>query len=310
MAQAKSGYTKVENYFFDHVMPRVSCVEWKTICAVIRETVGWNRDEAEISVERFMQLTGFARQAMMAGITKSRQRGSIARRTIRDGRQRTFKYRAIPHANLAALPEPAPRRKQDTLPFDVLAVAGHPSPVTSDTEEIVSQSETKFDNHTLISKFENQTSIGLTEYENQTPKLVVLRSIKERDLRERQIKNATDKTGREQQAVENYETTEKDNVSQLCRFCSSQHADPLTAPAVTLYYDRFRLMLSEGFRHDVWLTVQDLALWGRILDGWWYTNGRGKRVDKNPLGIKQMLSAYEEEVSKQRERGEGGAARA
>jgi hypothetical protein len=40
----KDDYTVVENYFFDHIMPRVSPAEWKVICAVIRETVGWRCD--------------------------------------------------------------------------------------------------------------------------------------------------------------------------------------------------------------------------------------------------------------------------
>jgi hypothetical protein len=287
----------VENYFFDHVMPRVSCAEWKIVCAVIRETVGWNRQDAELSVDRFMGLTGFAREAAQAAILNICHRTVVERRTIQNGRQRTFRYRAVPRANLKPLPKLGQKRRQSTLPFDVTEFENRIPLAPATSVENAEHSETEFENRISSTEFGNRIPNGPSEFGNRISKPLVLRSIKERDLRERQIKNAVEKTDRDHKSVENFQTPEK-TIAHLCRFCSSQHDDPLNSPAVTLYYDRFKLMPSEGFRHDIWLTAQDLILWGNILDGWWYTNAKNKRVEKTPLGIKQLLGAYEEELRK------------
>ena len=186
--QFKSGYTKVENYFFDYVMPRVSCAEWKTICAVLRETVGWNRQDAEITLDRFMQLTGFAREAMCAAVRRAVGRSVVQRRTVQNGRQRTFKYRAIEKANLKVLPKREPRRRQEALPFDVLT-------------------STEFENRTASRSSEIELPTPLTEFDNRTPNVpVLIIDLKKEDLRERHT-----------HATTNPASVEKSTASQCVR---------------------------------------------------------------------------------------------
>lgn len=288
----RDGFTRVDNYFFDRVMPKVSGAEWKIVSTVLRATSGCFQEDAEISIAEFMVMAKLQRQAVIKALEDIRLRGAVERRAQHKGRQHTFRFRAVRRANLKEIPEPTTRRKQTALPFDVLQITefeNQTQTTPSDTVEIAGQMETEFENQTLT-QCENQTSIG--------PVLIVDLDLKKERSK---IKNAVDKTDREPQAVEKSETPDPNPVTQLCRFCSAQHDDPVTSPAVTLYYDRFRLMPNEGFRHDIWLTVQNLLLWAEILDGWWYPNARGKRIDKNPLGIKQLLSVYDEAVRNRKE---------
>lgn len=122
MDRREPGFTKFDNYFLDHVLPRVSGVEWKIISVIIRGTVGWqrpggkHREEVELTNDRLQQLTGVASQALCAGIKKSLARGVVKRRPQQKGRQRTFCFSAIPRANLKSLELQLPSH-QEPLPF-------------------------------------------------------------------------------------------------------------------------------------------------------------------------------------------------
>jgi phage replication O-like protein O len=161
MDRREPGFTKFNNYFLDHVMPRVTSVEWKLISAIIRETVGWHRTDAEISIDRLMALTGVARQAVVAGIKRACARTVVKRRTHQTGKQRSFRYSAVPHANLQAVPKQDPRRHQQAFSFT-----------------------TEFENQTSITEYENQTHNAVSEFENQTSMGPGLRSRKkDQDLK-------------------------------------------------------------------------------------------------------------------------------
>jgi hypothetical protein len=269
-------FTKVDNYFLDHVMPRVKGAEWKVICAVLRQTEGFQREDAEISVEEFMSMTGHERQTVIVAVRNVMLRGAMERRAQQVGRQRTFRFRAVPKANLKELPEPGPEQLQSTLPFNVsrLTESNNHTPMTpSDTVENASQNRT-------------------WESNNWTPSASSpINRFKDLDL-----KNEFDKT----------ELANAVEIS-ICRFCGSCHEDPTDSPAVALYRKQFELMPNEGFRHDIWLTVQDLLLWTSILHGWWYRNLKGRRINKNPLAIKQMLATYEYAIERRRSN-QGGQA--
>jgi hypothetical protein len=81
MKQRQSGFTKFDNYFLDHVLPRVSGVEWKIISIIIRGTVGWqkpngeHRKEVELTIDRLKTLTGVASQALCNAIKRAEARG-------------------------------------------------------------------------------------------------------------------------------------------------------------------------------------------------------------------------------------------
>lgn len=105
----------VDNYFLDHVMPRVSGAEWKIVCAVLRQTIGCQEEEARIEVSEFQAMTGYERQAVIAAIRNSCLRRVVARRLQQTGSQRNFRFRAVPRANLRTLPA---ADRQDALPFE------------------------------------------------------------------------------------------------------------------------------------------------------------------------------------------------
>lgn len=53
-----SGYTRVDNWLFDEVMPHADPYTYKVVCAVVRKTTGWNRESDEISISQFQQMIG------------------------------------------------------------------------------------------------------------------------------------------------------------------------------------------------------------------------------------------------------------
>ena len=53
-----SGYTKVDNWLFDTVMPAAKPGTFKMVAAVYRTTVGWRREWAKISLSEFQNLSG------------------------------------------------------------------------------------------------------------------------------------------------------------------------------------------------------------------------------------------------------------
>lgn len=53
-----SGYTKVDNWLFDEVMPRARPNTYKVVSAVIRCTVGWKKECDVISLSQFQSITG------------------------------------------------------------------------------------------------------------------------------------------------------------------------------------------------------------------------------------------------------------
>ena len=98
-------------------MPRVSGAEWKIVCAVLRQTIGCQKEEAKIEVSEFQAMTGYERQAVIAAIRNACLRGVASRRLQHAGGQRSFRFRAVPRANLKALPAADRRPEQDALPF-------------------------------------------------------------------------------------------------------------------------------------------------------------------------------------------------
>lgn len=75
-----SGYTKVSNFLFDIVMPSVSPGAFKVVCAVVRSTVGWNKESDKISLSQFQQMTGIANRTNLGrAITEAIETGYITR---------------------------------------------------------------------------------------------------------------------------------------------------------------------------------------------------------------------------------------
>lgn len=156
----------VAHYWIDRVMPQVSGAEWKVICAVLRSTLGWSREEAEMKYDLFMDMTGNARQAVSSAVERLLKMELLDRRSKTVGKQLSFHYRAVQKANLKAVPKRPPKPPQGDLPFNVT--------------QFENQTSTQFENQTAT-EFENQTN---TQFENQTASAPVLICIKERRTKE------------------------------------------------------------------------------------------------------------------------------
>lgn len=52
------GYTTFDNAILDLIMPLCKPNTWKILCATIRKTRGWGKEQDAISISQFLQLTG------------------------------------------------------------------------------------------------------------------------------------------------------------------------------------------------------------------------------------------------------------
>lgn len=74
------GFTRVDNWLFDIVMPGTSPNAFKVVSAVVRLTVGWQREEAHITFDQFHEVTGIVgRGTLNNAISEAVQKGFIAR---------------------------------------------------------------------------------------------------------------------------------------------------------------------------------------------------------------------------------------
>jgi len=60
-----SGYTKVDNWLFDVVMPDAKPNTFKVVAAVERKTAGWGKKQDKISLSQFQDLTGIANRTTL-----------------------------------------------------------------------------------------------------------------------------------------------------------------------------------------------------------------------------------------------------
>lgn len=58
--------TGLHNALLDVVMPEFSSTAWKILCAIIRQTTGWERDEIGMGYEALMRATGIRSKATIA----------------------------------------------------------------------------------------------------------------------------------------------------------------------------------------------------------------------------------------------------
>ena len=64
---ARPGFTMFNNYILDHIMPDLSASGWKVLCVAIRQTIGWQDEEAE-SGRREMEVISYSQFRQMTGI--------------------------------------------------------------------------------------------------------------------------------------------------------------------------------------------------------------------------------------------------
>lgn len=126
-----AGYTKVDNWLFDVVMPEADPGEYKIVSAVYRKTVGWNKVEDKISLSQFQKLTGIVgRNNVIRSIQEALDNGFISRRPA----GQSYLYQCCPTSNESLLVEGA--TSNESLP----------ELVTNHYQELVTNQYTQKDN--------------------------------------------------------------------------------------------------------------------------------------------------------------------
>lgn len=78
-------YTQVPNNLFDDLMPRLSGAELKVLLYVMRQTFGWHRDAAAISLTALQNGTGLTRKTLAVAVRSLEALGCmIASRSVGD----------------------------------------------------------------------------------------------------------------------------------------------------------------------------------------------------------------------------------
>lgn len=106
-------FTQVPNDLFDH-MPYMNFAELMVTLIVIRETIGWQRDEIKLSIQEISKLTGLTRKSVWAGAKAAEERGLIE--CTHNGRKKSI-WRArvsslLGKSSLASLVSQSKRTKE------------------------------------------------------------------------------------------------------------------------------------------------------------------------------------------------------
>jgi hypothetical protein len=88
MSFQSPNYTQTPNDLFDDMLKEIDDLsELKVTLAAIRQTFGYHREKAEMSLGWFELVTGLARHSVQRGIEKAIERGTIAK--VKDATNRT-----------------------------------------------------------------------------------------------------------------------------------------------------------------------------------------------------------------------------
>ncbi len=75
-----TNHTKFPNWLLDEVMPHCDANEWRVICAITRETYGWHRESAKISIGDFLKATNIGGKSTLSNaINGAIKKGFISR---------------------------------------------------------------------------------------------------------------------------------------------------------------------------------------------------------------------------------------
>ena len=76
---SQTNWTKVPNYLIQTLLPTLTDTELRIILILIRQTVGWNKPNATVTIpyRKLMQLTGRSSETVWKGVQTLRARGLI-----------------------------------------------------------------------------------------------------------------------------------------------------------------------------------------------------------------------------------------
>ena len=95
-------FTTFENDIIDYIMPLCKPNTWKIVCATIRKTTGWHKEEDWISVTQFMKMTGIkGRGTCHNAIIDATGSEFLVRKKFRN----SFKYALNKHYEIGNVPK-------------------------------------------------------------------------------------------------------------------------------------------------------------------------------------------------------------
>ncbi len=72
-------YTQIPNVVLDDYLPAMTEAELKVTLIIARQTFGWHREKATLSLSTLVTMTGLSRQGVINGINSGLNRGTINR---------------------------------------------------------------------------------------------------------------------------------------------------------------------------------------------------------------------------------------
>lgn len=91
MSLTAPNYTQVPNEILDSLMCDMNTSELRVVLVIVRQTFGWHRKKAELSLSFLQHATGLSRQGVLNGIKAAMDRGLVSR--VRAGQ--SWKYELI-----------------------------------------------------------------------------------------------------------------------------------------------------------------------------------------------------------------------
>ena len=79
MSFQSPNYTQVPNDLFDEIMSDMDGSELKVVLCIVRQTIGYHREEVKFSIPKLMEMTGLSRNSVKTGAEKAKKRGLIER---------------------------------------------------------------------------------------------------------------------------------------------------------------------------------------------------------------------------------------
>ena len=109
-------YTTFPNAIIDEIMPRCKPNTWKVVCATVRKTIGWHKDDDKISLTQYMELTGISgRSTISTALKDAVSQGYLVKK---EGRINTYSInreyklpspKIVPEASPKIVPEASPK---------------------------------------------------------------------------------------------------------------------------------------------------------------------------------------------------------
>ncbi|MEN3329088.1 MAG: hypothetical protein V7638_3895 [Acidobacteriota bacterium] len=152
-----NGFSKMPDVFARTWLPVLGGAETKCVVALIDQTAGWQREEVQLKIEEWMELTGMTRPTVITALDNLVGRGCIGRR--RGASREAYRYRLLKTQNLRVLPSKTEPEKQRALPLNVQDLHD------SESKNLTAL-EVKNLNHAAVKKFNSGSASPNISFKN------------------------------------------------------------------------------------------------------------------------------------------------